>query len=76
MLLIGTAGVRKSTVAQTIAEHFDEQKCLGSSFFFDHLDDAKNRTNNIFSTVAHDTTDLDPRIRENLWDVIKDNHSL
>jgi len=76
VLLTGTAGIGKSAIARTIAEHFDEQKRLGSSFFFDRLNDAKNRTNNVFSTVARDTADLDPRIRENLWDVIKDNRSL
>ena len=76
VLLTGPAGVGKSAMARTIAEHFDEQKRLGSSFFFDRLDDAKNRTNNVFSTVARDIADLDLQIRKNLWGVIKDNRSL
>jgi predicted ATPase len=76
VLLTGMAGVGKSAIARMIAELFDDQKHLGSSFFFDRLDDVKNRTNNVFSPVARDTADLDPRIGENQWDVIKDNRSL
>ena len=70
------AGMGKSAIARTIAEQFDEQKRLGSSFFFDRLDDAKNRADNVFSTIACDIAGLDQRIRENLWDIIKDRRSL
>jgi hypothetical protein len=76
VLLTGTAGMGKSAIARTIAEHFYEQKRLGSSFFFDRLDDAKNHPNNVFSTIACDIADLDPRIRERLCDVVKDNRRL
>jgi AAA ATPase domain len=76
VLLTGTAGTGKSAIARTIAEHFHEQKRLGSSFFFDRLDDGKNHPNNVFSTIACDIADLDPRIREKLCDVVKDNRRL
>ena len=76
VLLTGTAGMGKSAIARTIAEHFYEQKRLGSSFFFDRLDDAKNHPNNVFSTIACDIADLDPKIRERLCDVVKDNRRL
>jgi hypothetical protein len=76
VLLTGTAGMGKSAIARTVAEHIDEQKRLGSSFFFDRLDNAKNRADNVFSTIACDTAGLDPRIKENLWDIIKENRSL
>jgi hypothetical protein len=76
VLLTGVAGVGKSALARTIAEHFNEQKRLGSSFFFDGLDNAKNRPDNVFSTIACDIADLDLRIRENLYDIIKLNRSL
>jgi chloramphenicol 3-O-phosphotransferase len=76
VLLTGMAGMGKSAIARTIAEQFDEQKRLGSSFFFDRLDDAKNRADNVFSTIACDIAGLNQRIRENLWDIIKDRRSL
>ena len=76
VLLTGAASMGKSAITRMIAKHFYEQKWLGLSFFFDCLDDAKNHPNNVFSTIACNIADLDPKIRERLCDVVKDNRRL
>jgi uridine kinase len=76
LLLTGVAGSGKSAIASTIAERFEKRHRLGSSFFFNHAEAGKNRADNVFSTIARDLADLDCKIKNNLWNAIKDNISL
>ncbi|KAJ3575017.1 hypothetical protein NP233_g1386 [Leucocoprinus birnbaumii] len=50
--VLGSAAVGKSALAQTIADRFKEEGCLGATFFFsrpNHRDDA----NTVIPTLAH-----------------------
>jgi AAA ATPase domain len=76
LLLSGVAGSGKSAIAHTVAHRFDQVGRLGSSFFFDRSHQAVRRPDNIFSTIARDLAELDPRERECLSRVIQGKKSL
>ncbi|KAJ7189915.1 hypothetical protein GGX14DRAFT_607523 [Mycena pura] len=69
LVLSGPAGAGKSAIAHTVACTFDEQKRLGSSFFFD-IRVMDRRPDMLFSTIARDLADLDPEWKAALYSVI------
>jgi hypothetical protein len=50
--LYGSAGVGKSAIAQTIAEHCLTNDRLGAAFFFSRGDSERNNVNRLFPTLA------------------------
>ena len=79
-LLSGVAGSGKSTIAHTIAAHFDKLKRLGASFCFDHSHQGGQRLDLVFSTIARDLADFDPKVKRSLKHVVQQrgvaqNHS-
>jgi DNA polymerase III delta prime subunit len=75
-LLSGVAGSGKSAIAHAIAELFDSQKRLGSSYCFDRADQVNRRPNNLLSTIALDIADLDHHWKTSLANIVKGNRSL
>jgi hypothetical protein len=76
ILLTGVAGSGKSAIASAVAQRLDARGILGSSFFFNRLDDGKNRTSNVFSTIARDISGIDGKIKHRLWQMVRYNDSL
>ena len=72
----GVAGSGKSAIAHAIAKLFDMQKRLGSSYFFDIVDQVNRRPNNLLSTIALDIADLDHHWKASLSNIVKGNRSL
>ncbi|KAG9310836.1 hypothetical protein JVU11DRAFT_8689 [Chiua virens] len=75
-LLTGVAGSGKSAVAHSIAQLYDEQERLGSSYCFLRSDVAKRNPQNLFSTIACDLSEKDPQYRSELYRVVENNRSL
>ena len=75
-LLTGVAGSGKSAVAHSIAQLYDGQKRLGSSYCFASTDVASRNPKNLFSTIARDLSDHDPQYKSALWQVVKDDRAL
>ncbi|KZT34390.1 hypothetical protein SISSUDRAFT_1065366 [Sistotremastrum suecicum HHB10207 ss-3] len=69
--LRGHAGSGKSAIAHSITKKFHDQKCLGSSFFFDASNAVKRRAEDLFSTIARNLASLIPSFAEALVDVIQ-----
>ncbi|KAG2141430.1 uncharacterized protein EDB93DRAFT_1252575 [Suillus bovinus] len=59
--LSGPAGKGKSAIAHTIAKWFNDVGGLGSCYCFDRQREADRRHEKIFSTIARDLADRDPR---------------
>jgi len=57
--LSGVAGSGKSAIAHTVAQLFDQQERLGSSYCFDRADQVNRRPGNLLSTIALNIADLD-----------------
>ncbi|KZP17818.1 WD40 repeat-like protein [Athelia psychrophila] len=76
LVLTGDAGVGKSAIANTIAQHYKAEKHLGSFVSFNRADQEKRNPRNLLSTVARDIADLDPNWKSALYDAVKDDHSL
>ena len=74
--LAGVAGSGKSAITHTIAQLFDRQKRLGSSYCFDRADQVNRRPSNLFSTIALNIADLDHQWKLSLNNVIRENRSL
>jgi hypothetical protein len=74
--LSGVAGSGKSAIAHTIAQLFDQQKRLGSSYCFDRADQVNRRPSNLLSTIALNLADLDHQWKSSLSHVVKGNRSL
>ena len=51
-VLDGVAGIGKSTIAKTVAEHAAEINTLGASFFFSRNDDKRKTVKTFFPTIA------------------------
>ncbi|KAG9312791.1 hypothetical protein JVU11DRAFT_6205 [Chiua virens] len=75
-LLTGVAGSGKSAVAHTIAQLYDGQFRLGSSYCFASGDVARRNPANLFSTIARDLADVDVQYRSALWSIVKGNQAL
>jgi hypothetical protein len=74
--LSGPAGKGKSAIAHTIAKWFEDVGGLGSCYCFDRQREADRRHEKIFSTIAHDLADHDPKMRRALADAVKTANSL
>ena len=75
-LVTGVAGSGKSAVAHTIARLYDEQKRLGSSYFFVSTDVTNRNPKNLFTTIARDLSDHNPWYKSALWEVVKNDRAL
>jgi len=52
-ILYGVAGIGKSTVAKTVAEHAARDGTLGASFFFSRDEDNRKSAKSFFNTLAY-----------------------
>jgi len=52
-VLDGVAGIGKSTIAKTVAEHAAGINALGASFFFSRNDDKRKTAKTFFPTIAY-----------------------
>lgn len=52
-VLDGVAGIGKSTIAKTVAEHAAGINALGASFFFSRSDDSRKTALTFFPTIAY-----------------------
>ncbi|TFK61472.1 hypothetical protein BDN72DRAFT_904075 [Pluteus cervinus] len=52
-LISGWAGTGKTTIAQTMAEYWAEQRQLGGSFFFSRSSEKRNETSRVCETILH-----------------------
>ncbi|KAG8942894.1 hypothetical protein FRC03_002834, partial [Tulasnella sp. 419] len=64
--LCGMAGTGKSTIARTVAKHFDDCHYLGASFFFSRDEDNRRTTNLVFPTVAYQLARRIPSLRDHI----------
>jgi hypothetical protein len=72
LVLIGGAGTGKSSIAHSVAAHFDGLHRLGSSFCFDRSRDAELPPERLFSTIARDLADKEPLQKKALYDAVKE----
>ncbi|KAF8124297.1 hypothetical protein EV363DRAFT_1540661 [Boletus edulis] len=71
-LLTGVTGSGKSAVAHSIAQLYDGQKWLGLLYCFARSNASRN-PENLFSTIARDLLDLNPKYKFVFWGVVKEN---
>src|SRR5882762_4855744 len=69
--LNGMAGTGKSTIAQTIANRFDETKELGASFFCTRDDAECSNVNLIFPTLAYQLSSFNPAFGEHVSEAMR-----
>ncbi|KAI3611302.1 nwd2 [Moniliophthora roreri] len=69
--LYGPAGAGKSAIAQTLAEQWQSQNRLASSFFFSRRDGTRNTGASLFLTIAYGLVVSIPDLREPILDVIR-----
>ncbi|KAG2098420.1 uncharacterized protein F5147DRAFT_839624 [Suillus discolor] len=74
--LSGPAGKGKSAIAHTIAKWFNDVGGLGSCYCFDRQREADRRHEKVFSTIARDLADRDPKLRRELADAVQGTTSL
>jgi len=60
--LSGLTGSGKTTISTTIANHFNEEGCLGAHMFFDRRAMERSRPFSVVRTLAHRLGSFDPRI--------------
>jgi NACHT domain len=75
LVLLGQAGMGKSSIAHEVARCFDK-KCLGSYFAFMRKERSKDEAYQLFTTLARDLADHHPTFKHALGRVIKDDSSL
>ncbi|KAI0046425.1 WD40 repeat-like protein, partial [Auriscalpium vulgare] len=75
-LLTGLSGTGKSSVAHSIAKHYDELNRLGSSFFFNRNKLAICNSEHIFSNLAVDLAEFDRSFRGALVKCVGNKQSL
>lgn len=75
-LLTGVAGSGKSSIAHSVAHHFQKLHRLGSSFCFcrDRIQDRHPST--LFSTICRDLAHMDPRRRVKLAKFLAENPTI
>lgn len=74
--LNGNADTGKTTTAHSICESFEKKKVLGGSFFFSRSDDARNKTNCLIRTLAHQLSNSFPGLRGPISEALKDSSLL
>ncbi|KAF7346291.1 WD-REPEATS-REGION domain-containing protein [Mycena sanguinolenta] len=76
VLCSGPAGSGKSTIAKTVAARLEEEKeLLAASFFFSRDYAERKEIKYLPSTLAHQLADYDPKFRDLLVTLLKDDHS-
>ena len=75
LVILGQAGTGKSSIAHEIARRF-QKKCLGSYFAFLRKEQSKDKTYQLFTTLACDLSDRNPAFKLALGRVIKNDSSL
>jgi NACHT domain len=75
LVLLGQAGMGKSSIAHEVARHFDKRN-LGSYFAFLRKEQSKDEAYQLFTTLARDLSDRYPAFKLALGRIIKDNSSL
>lgn len=75
-LLTGVAGSGKSTIAHSIASHYDDKGQLGSSFFFSEADKEGSQPHNLFRNIARDLADNNKHFRSKICDIVANNTAL
>ena len=75
-LLTGVTGSGKSAIARSIAQLYEGQKRLGSSYYFSSTDVARRNPQNLFTTIARDLADLDCQFKSALCETVKNNQWL
>jgi len=63
-ILYGVAGIGKSTVAKTVAEHAAKDGTLGGTFFFSRDEDKRKKAKSLFTTLAYHLAYYYPVIAE------------
>src|SRR5258707_4137649 len=74
--LDGVAGTGKSTIAQTVANRFDEFDILGASFFCFRDKAECSNVNLIFPTIACQLSAFNPAFGKHLSEVLHENADL
>lgn len=69
--LSGPAGKGKSAITHTIAKRVNDFGGLGSCYSFDRKREAGRHHEKIFSTIARDLADRDPKPRRELADTVQ-----
>lgn len=75
-LLTGLAGSGKSSIAHSVASHFDGLRRLGSSFFCSRAKPEGSAPEKILCTVARDIADLELQVKQKLAQFVNSNRSL
>src|SRR5258705_6334368 len=68
--LDGVAGTGKSTIAQTVANHFDSTHDLGASFFCSRDDAECSNVGLVFPTIAYQLSLFNTSFRSHLSEVM------
>ena len=74
--LNGVAGTGKSTIAHTIAEHYDHEGSRGASFFFSRDQQARRETRFLFQTIAFQLGNAYPALKLKIARVLEDQSIL
>ena len=69
----GIAGIGKSTIARTVAEDEDRQKCLGASFFFSRQEKDLSDVKLFIPTIAHQLAQSYPEVRSDVVKVLQED---
>jgi hypothetical protein len=75
-LVTGVVGSGKSSLAHTLAQRFHERGHLASSFFFNRSVSGRDNASQLFTTIARDLAAIDPTIRNNILQKIREVPSL
>jgi NACHT domain len=75
-LLTSVAGAGKTTIAHTVAQRCKEEQILSSPFFFDREVSGRNDPRMLFSTIARNLADQDPKFRQQVADALDREKSL
>jgi len=70
--LNGVAGTGKSTIAHTIAQHYDSEGSRGASFFFSRDQQARRETRFLFQTIAFQLGNAHPALKLEIARVLED----
>jgi hypothetical protein len=76
LLLSRVAGSGKSSIAHTIARHFDRIGRLGASYCFSRNDQANLKPDNFFSTISRGLAHFDPNWKDALLKMVEDDRAL
>jgi hypothetical protein len=71
--LSGLAGIGKSTIAHTVAQHYHEEGKLGASFFFSQGVEKRDDALCLFTTIAYQLAKFNPEFRSQLCRILDDD---